>query len=115
MDGDVTLHKVGLVGGKVAALKVTGKDGVRNVSPLVFAIVGRVARLVATVGEGTLERLLLGVYSHVRAQRLPVLGGELAVRPVTLVRSDGVHVDVEPIRCRYRRQHGGGDIGLLGG
>ena len=47
------------------------------------------------------------------AQRLSVLGGKLAVRPVALVRPDGVHVDVQSIGGRYRRQHRRGHIGLL--
>lgn len=94
MNCNVALHKVRLVGGKVASLKVTGKDGVRNVSSFVLSVVGRIACLVAAVGKGTLERLLLGVNAHMGSQCLPVLRGKLAVRPVALVWPNGVHVYV---------------------
>lgn len=115
MNGNVALHKVRLVGSKVAALKVARKDGMCDVTSFVLSVVGRIARLVTAVGEGALEGLLLRVDAHVSSQRLPVLGGKLAVRPVALVRPNGVHVYVQTICGRYRGQHRRGHIGLLCG
>ncbi len=51
VDGNVALHKVGFVRGKVAAVKVAGKNGVRNVSSFVLSVVRRITRFVAAVGE----------------------------------------------------------------
>lgn len=113
MDGNVALHKVGLVGGKVAAIKVAGKDGMCDVTSFVLSVVGRISRLVAAVGKRALEGFLLCVNAHMSSQCLPVLGGELAVRPVTLVRPNGVHVYVQAIGGSYRRQHRRWNIGLL--
>ena len=103
---DMTLHEIRLVGGKVTAFKVTSKDGMSNVTPLMFSVVGRVSGFVAAVGERTFKWFLLGVYPHVCAKCLAVLGGKLAIRPMTFVRPNGVHVDVETVGCCNRCQHG---------
>ena len=95
----MALHKVGLIGGKIASLEITRKDGMGDVTPLVFAIVGRVTRFIAAVGKGALERLLLSVYSHMSSQCFAILSGKLAVGPVAFVWPNRIHVNVEPIRC----------------